>query len=281
MQRTAQQASFGGRQEVWKHTSQTLGVEMNVAVYLPEQALAGQSCPVLYWLSGLTCTEQNFITKAGAQAHAARHGVIVVAPDTSPRGEAVANDPAYDLGQGAGFYVNATQAPWAAHYRVQDYVAVELPALIEQHFAASQMRSIFGHSMGGHGALVTALRHPGRYQSVSAFSPIVAPSQVPWGQKAMEAYLGNNRETWKAWDAVELVKMARQERLPLLVDQGDADEFLAIQLRPELLKAACEAAGHPLTLRLQSGYDHSYYFIATFLADHFAHHCAALAGGPN
>jgi len=281
MQRVDQYASFGGRQEVWKHASPTLGCEMKLAVYLPEPALRGQKCPVLYWLSGLTCSEQNFITKAGAQAHAARHGVIVVAPDTSPRGDAVANDPAYDLGQGAGFYVNATQAPWAAHYRMQDYVAEELPALVEQHFAASHMRSIFGHSMGGHGALVTALRHPGRYQSVSAFSPIVAPSQVPWGQKALGAYLGTDPETWKHWDAVELIKMARQEKLPLLVDQGGADEFLANQLRPELLQAACEAVGHPLSLRMQPGYDHSYYFIATFLADHFAHHCAALASGPS
>ena len=281
MQRVDQCASFGGRQEVWKHTSGMLGCEMRLAVYLPEQALRDQKCPVLYWLSGLTCSEQNFITKAGAQAHAARHGVIVVVPDTSPRGEAVANDAAYDLGQGAGFYLNATQAPWAAHYRMQDYVAVELPALIEQHFAASQLRSIFGHSMGGHGALVTALRHPGRYQSVSAFSPIVAPSQVPWGQKAMQAYLGSDRENWKTWDAVELIKMARQERLPLLVDQGDADEFLASQLRPELLQAACKAVGHPLSLRIQPGYDHSYYFIATFLGDHFDHHGVALAGGSN
>ena len=281
MPRVDQCASFGGRQEVWKHTSEMLGCEMRLAVYLPEQALSDQKCPVLYWLSGLTCSEQNFITKAGAQAHAARHGVIVVVPDTSPRGEAVANDAAYDLGQGAGFYLNATQAPWAAHYRMQDYVAVELPALIEQHFAASQLRSIFGHSMGGHGALVTALRHPGRYQSVSAFSPIVAPSQVPGGQKAMQAYLGSDRENWKPWDAVELIKMARQERLPLLVDQGDADEFLASQLRPELLQAACKAVGHPLSLRIQPGYDHSYYFIATFLGDHFDHHGVALAGGSN
>jgi S-formylglutathione hydrolase len=226
---------------------------------------------VLYWLSGLTCTEQNFITKAGAQAHAARHGVIVVAPDTSPRGEAVANDAAYDLGQGAGFYVNATQAPWAAHYRMQDYVADELPNWIEQHFAASESRGIFGHSMGGHGALVTALRHPGRYRSVSAFAPIAAPSQVPWGQKALTAYLGADPQAWRAWDAAELVATARQEKLHLLVDQGDADEFLA-QLSPELLQAACEAAGHPLTLRMQPGYDHSYYFIATFLGDHFDHH---------
>jgi len=279
MQRTEQHTSFGGRQEVWQHTSLTLGCEMRLAVYLPPAALAGQKCPVLYWLSGLTCTEQNFITKAGAQAHAAQHGVIVVAPDTSPRGEAVANDPAYDLGQGAGFYLNATQTPWATHYRMQDYVAQELPALVEQHFAASTLRSIFGHSMGGHGALVTALRHPGRYQSVSAFSPIVAPSQVPWGQKALAAYLGTDREAWKPWDAVELIQMAGHEKLPLLVDQGSADEFLSSQLRPELLQAACAAVGHPLTLRMQPGHGHSYYFIATFLADHFAHHAAALAAG--
>ncbi len=276
MERIEQHASFGGRQEVWKHASDTLGCEMKVAVYLPERALRGEKCPVLYWLSGLTCTEQNFITKAGAQAHAARHGLIVVAPDTSPRGEAIANDAAYDLGQGAGFYVNATQAPWAPHYRMQDYVAQALPALIERHFPASDARGIFGHSMGGHGALVTALRHPGRYRSVSAFSPIVAPTQVPWGQKALGAYLGPDREAWKDWDAVELVRAARQERLPLLVDQGEADEFLAGQLQPQLLAAACQAAGHPLTLRMQPGYDHSYYFIATFLADHFAHHAQAL-----
>jgi S-formylglutathione hydrolase len=272
MKRLEQHASFDGRQEVWAHASSTLGCEMHVAVYLPEPALRGEKCPVLYWLSGLTCTEQNFITKAGAQAHAARHGVIVVAPDTSPRGEAVANDAAYDLGQGAGFYVNATQAPWAAHYRMQDYVALELPALIEQHFAASDSRGIFGHSMGGHGALVTALRHPGRYRSVSAFSPIVAPSQVPWGQKALGAYLGEDPAAWRAWDAVSLIASGLSEQLPLLVDQGESDEFLATQLRPELLQAACTAAQHPLTLRLQPGHDHSYYFIATFLGDHFDHH---------
>jgi len=272
MKRLEQHAIFGGRQEVWAHASSTLGCEMRVAVYLPEPARRGEKFPVLYWLSGLTCTEQNFITKAGAQAHAARHGVIVVAPDTSPRGEAVANDAAYDLGQGAGFYVNATQAPWAAHYRMQDYVANELPAWVEQHFAASDSRGIFGHSMGGHGALVTALRHPGRYRSVSAFSPIVAPSQVPWGQKALGAYLGEDQTAWRAWDAVALVASGLSEQLPLLVDQGESDEFLATQLRPELLAAACQATGHPLTLRLQPGHDHSYYFIATFLGDHFEHH---------
>ena len=275
MERIEQHASFGGRQEVWQHDSATLGCAMRFGVYLPPAALAGQPCPVLYWLSGLTCSEQNFITKAGAQQHAALHQLIVVAPDTSPRGESVANDPAYDLGQGAGFYINATQAPWAPHYRMQDYVAEELPALVEQHFPASDRRGISGHSMGGHGALVTALRHPGRYRSVSAFSPIVAPSQVPWGRKALGAYLGDDREQWREWDAVELIANA-PERLPLLVDQGEADEFLATQLRPELLQAACQRAGHPLTLRLHPGYDHSYYFIASLLAGHFEHHAKAL-----
>lgn len=274
MERVEQHASFGGRQEVWKHSSETLGCEMKFGVYLPEPALRGLKCPVLYWLSGLTCTEQNFITKAGAQQHAAKHGVIVVAPDTSPRGPGVADDPAYDLGQGAGFYVNATQAPWAAHYRMQDYVARELPALVEKHFPASDQRSIFGHSMGGHGALVTALRNPGRYKSVSAFSPIVAPSLVPWGQKVFTAYLGEDREAWKEWDTVEMVKSA-PERLPLLVDQGEADEFLQ-QLQPEKLREACAAVNHPLELRMHSGADHSYYFIASFLADHFAHHAKHL-----
>ena len=231
---------------------------------------------MLYWLSGLTCTEQNFITKAGAQQHAAAHGLIVVAPDTSPRGEGVADDPAYDLGQGAGFYVNATQQPWAPHFRMEDYVAQELPALIEQHFPATDARGLFGHSMGGHGALTLALRHPGRWRSVSAFSPIVAPSQVPWGRKALAAYLGEDPAAWRAHDAVALIADAR-ERLPLLVDQGEADEFLP-QLRPELLRAACDAAGHPLTLRLHPGYDHSYYFIASFMAEHVAHHARALRG---
>ncbi|MDE2367402.1 MAG: S-formylglutathione hydrolase [Burkholderiales bacterium] len=275
MERVEQHASFGGRQEVWKHHSRVLDCEMRFGIHLPTAALQGGRCAVLYWLSGLTCTEQNFITKAGAQAHAERHGVIVVAPDTSPRGAAVADDPAYDLGQGAGFYLNATQSPWSAHYAMQDYIAEELPALVEEHFPANDLRGIFGHSMGGHGALVTALRHPGRYRSVSAFSPIVAPSRVPWGRKALAAYLGPESDAWKAWDAVELVRTA-SERLPLLVDQGADDEFLVPQLKPELLAEVCRAVGHPLTLRLQPGYDHSYYFIASFLQDHFAHHAAAL-----
>ena len=274
LERIEHRACFGGWQDVYRHDSVVLGCAMNFAIYLPPQA-ATQKLPVLYWLSGLTCTEQNFITKAGAQRYAAEHGVILVAPDTSPRGEDVADAEGYDLGKGAGFYVNATQAPWSANYRMYDYVASELPALVEADFPATSSRAISGHSMGGHGALVVALKNPGRYRSVSAFSPIVAPSQAPWGEKAFTAYLGDDREAWKAWDATALVAGA-QERLPLLVDQGEGDEFLALQLKPGLLQAACEAAGHPLILRLQPGYDHSYYFIETFIGEHIAHHARAL-----
>jgi S-formylglutathione hydrolase len=274
MERIEAHGCFGGSQEVWTHPSSALSCEMHFGIYLPPQA-QHQVCPVLYWLSGLTCNEQNFISKAGAQRYAAEHGIILVAPDTSPRGGGVADADGYDLGLGAGFYLNATQAPWSAHYRMHDYVVDELPTLVDACFATNSARAISGHSMGGHGALVIALRNPGRYRSVSAFAPIVAPSQVPWGEKAFSAYLGADRETWRAWDAVELVGVA-SERLPLLVDQGGADEFLATQLRPELLQAACEAAGHPLQLRLQPGYDHSYYFIASFIGEHIAWHAAAL-----
>lgn len=276
MQRIEHRACFGGWQEVHEHDSATLGCTMRFAVYLPPQAAApGARLPVLYWLSGLTCTEQNFITKAGAQRYAADHGIVLVAPDTSPRGDDVADAEGYDIGKGAGFYVDATQDPWARHYRMYDYVVHELPALVEANFPVSDARAISGHSMGGHGALVIALRNPGRYRSVSAFSPIVAPSQVPWGEKAFGAYLGDDRRAWAAYDATELVATA-DERLPLLVDQGDADEFLSAQLKPELLRAACDAAGHPLTLRMQPGYDHSYYFIASFIGEHVAHHAKAL-----
>lgn len=247
---------------------------MQFAVYLPPQA-EQRRCPVIYWLSGLTCNEQNFITKAGAQRYASDHGVIVVAPDTSPRGDDVADAEGYDIGKGAGFYLDATQAPWSTHYRMQDYVARELPALIEAHFPATDSRAISGHSMGGHGALVTALRNPGRYRSVSAFSPIVSPSQVPWGQKAFAAYLGDDRETWKAWDACELIATV-QERLPILVDQGSGDEFLETQLQPERLQDACDATGHPLDLRIRKGYDHSYYFIASYIGEHFIFHMRRL-----
>lgn len=274
LERIERRACSGGWQEVWQHDSTAVGGTMRFGVFVPPQA-ATAPCPVLYWLSGLTCTEQNFITKAGAQRYAAEHGVVIVAPDTSPRGDGVANDDAYDLGQGAGFYVNATETPWAPHYRMYDYIVDELPAVIEASFPVTDVRSITGHSMGGHGALVIALKNPGRYRSVSAFAPIVAPCQVPWGKKALGAYLGADRETWKAWDATELVGAA-SERLPLLIDQGTADDFLDGQLQPHRLVAACEAAGHPITLRLQDGYDHSYYFIASFIGDHVAHHAAAL-----
>ena len=275
MQRLEHRACFGGWQDVYRHHSRVLDCEMTVGVYFPPQAQQGP-CPVLYWLSGLTCSEQNFITKAGAQRYAAQHGIILVAPDTSPRGDDVADAEGYDLGKGAGFYLNATQAPWAPHYRMYDYVVGELPALVEARFPASDARAISGHSMGGHGALVIALRNPGRYRSVSAFSPIVAPSQVPWGEKAFAAYLGQDRDAWLQYDATALVAGAG-ERLPLLVDQGDADEFLEPQLRPQLLRDACAAAGHPLQLRMQPGYDHSYYFIASFIGEHIAHHARALA----
>ena len=275
LQRIEHRACFGGWQDVYEHASRTLDCMMRFAVYLPPQAET-RKLPVLYWLSGLTCTEQNFITKAGAQRYAAEHGVILVAPDTSPRGDGVADAEGYDLGKGAGFYVNATQAPWAAHYRMYDYIVHELPGLIEEQFPATDARAISGHSMGGHGALTIALKNPGRYRSVSAFSPIVAPSQVPWGQKAFGAYLGDDRDAWAAYDATALVAGPLQERLPLLVEQGGADEFLDTQLRPDLLQAAAAAAGHPMTLHVRPGHDHSYYFIASFIGAHIAHHAAAL-----
>ncbi len=275
MKRIEQRACSGGSQEVWQHHSHALSCDMNFAIYLPPQAKHGPF-PVLYWLSGLTCSEQNFITKAGAQRYAAEHGIAIVAPDTSPRGDDVPDAESYDLGKGAGFYVNATQEPWAEHYRMYDYIVEELPTLIEANFPVTSIRSISGHSMGGHGALMIALRNPGRYRSVSAFSPIVAPSQVPWGEKALTAYLGEDREAWKRYDTAELLQ-ATTEKLPLLIDQGDADEFLENQLKPELLQAAAKATGHPLTLRMQPGYDHSYYFIASFIGEHVAYHAKAMA----
>jgi S-formylglutathione hydrolase len=276
MERVEQHASHGGSQEVWRHTSSTTECEMKFGIYLPEVALRGQKCPVLYWLSGLTCTEQNFITKAGVQRYAAEHGIIVVAPDTSPRGSNVPDSPDYDLGQGAGFYVNATRDPWATHFRMYNYIASELPTLIEANFAASDARAISGHSMGGHGALVIALRNQDRYRSVSAFSPIVSPSQVPWGQKAFGAYLGDDREAWKQYDAVELVGAVKGQ-LTILVDQGGNDEFLSVQLQPQRLQVACEKAGYPLRLNVRESHDHSYYFIATFIGEHMAWHAKALA----
>ena len=270
---------FDGELKRIRHRADTLDCDMTFSIFLPPQVAQGEERPVLYWLSGLTCTDQNFIEKAGAQRLAAELGLILVAPDTSPRGPDVPDDPegAWDFGLGAGFYVNATQAPWSQHYHMYNYVAHELPALIEANFPATNQRSISGHSMGGHGALVCALRNPGRYQSVSAFSPIVNPMHCPWGEKAFSNYLGEDREQWRQWDTCELIATA-SERLPLLIDQGDKDGFLAEQLKPELLRAAAAAADYPVTLRMQPGYDHSYYFIASFIDDHLRHHAKALEG---
>ncbi|GAB3120875.1 S-formylglutathione hydrolase [Novispirillum itersonii] len=268
--------SFGGWHKRYRHTSRTLGCDMVFAVFLPPQAETGR-VPVLYWLSGLTCTDENFMQKAGAQKLAAELGITIVCPDTSPRGDHVPADPEkhWDFGHGAGFYVDATQEPWARHYRMHDYVTRELPDLIEATFPVTDRRGISGHSMGGHGAIVCALRNPGRYASVSAFAPIASPLSCPWGEKALGHLLGADRSGWKDWDSAALIQSAT-EKLPLLVDQGDADSFLITQLKPHLLTQAAEAAGYPLTLRMQPGYDHSYYFIASFIDDHLKHHAAAL-----
>ncbi|MCW2480120.1 S-formylglutathione hydrolase [Candidatus Symbiopectobacterium sp. NZEC135] len=265
---------FGGWQQRYRHSSSSVNGPMTFSIYLPPTA-DDTPPPVLYWLSGLTCNDENFTTKAGAQRIAAELGLVLVMPDTSPRGEEVANDPGYDLGQGAGFYVNATQAPWAAHYRMYDYVSSELPALVREHFNVSDRQSISGHSMGGHGALMLALRHPERYRSASAFAPIVNPSEVPWGRKAFTAYLGTDETTWREYDTCYLLAHT-SARLPLLVDQGDSDQFLPDQLQPARLAQQAEEQGWPLTLRTQSGYDHSYYFIASFIEDHLRFHASHL-----
>jgi S-formylglutathione hydrolase len=277
MQQIERIKEFGGWLERWQHESATCHCTMTFSVYLPPQA-ATQNCPVVYWLSGLTCTDDNVRTKAGAQRYAAELGLILVMPDTSPRGDNVPDMPErYDLGQGAGFYINATQAPWATHYQMYDYVTRELPALVEAHFPAIPgKRAISGHSMGGHGALICALKNPGRYASVSAFAPICNPIKSPWGQGCFAAYLGENHPAWEACDATCLVQ-AGAALPPTLIDHGTADEFLAGQLFPQNLQAACATRGIPLTLRMQDGYDHSYHFIATFIGEHLAFHARALA----
>jgi S-formylglutathione hydrolase len=269
--------AFGGIQGVYRHASAATGTEMTFSVFVPPQAEAGAKLPMIWYLSGLTCTHANVTEKGEYRRACAELGLIFVAPDTSPRGAEVPDDAAYDFGQGAGFYVDASEPPFDRNYRMEAYVTSELPALIAAHFPADMGRQgICGHSMGGHGALTLALRHPGRYRSVSAFAPIVAPSRVPWGEKALARYLGTDRAAWRAHDAVALIEDgARVDAL--LVDQGEADAFLAEQLRPELLEAACDAARIPLTLRLQPGYDHSYYFISTFMADHLHWHAQRLA----
>jgi S-formylglutathione hydrolase len=274
----SQARCFGGRQLVYKHGSSETRTDMRVSVYLPPAAESGK-VPVVWFLSGLTCTEENFTVKAGAQRVAAELGLMVIAPDMSPRGAGVPDDPdgAYDFGLGAGFYVDATQEPWARNYRMRSYVERELPALIAAELPADiDRQSIVGHSMGGHGALTMALRNPGRFRAVSAFAPIASPMNCPWGEKALSGYLGPDRASWREYDATALIEDGA--RLPdLLVDQGDADPFLETQLKPELLEKACAAAGIPLTLRRDAGYDHSYFFIATFIEDHLRWHAKRLA----
>ena len=270
--------SFGGQQLRCKHQSDVLNCEMTFSIYLPPQA-EQISVPVLYWLSGLTCTDENFVQKAGAQQYAAEHGVAIVCPDTSPRGDDVADDSegAYDMGLGAGFYVDATQQPWAQHYQMYSYVVDELPALIHAEFPIDKQRqAISGHSMGGHGALTIALRNSERFRSVSAFAPICSPLNCPWGEKALGHYLGDDRQHWAQYDAVELVKQC-QTHLPVLVDQGQADNFLAEQLKTELLIDAAKKADWAMQIRMQPAYDHSYFFIATFIGEHIAFHARALA----
>ena len=280
MQTTKTHAVHGGTLRYLKHDSTVTGTPMTLSVFVP----GGQGpFPVLIWLSGLTCTEDNFTTKAGAYRAAAEHGVIIVAPDTSPRGDGVADDPAYDLGQGAGFYLDATQAPWAPHFRMESYVTGELIPLIDADFPTTGVRSISGHSMGGHGALTLALNHPDLFRSVSAFAPICSPTRCAWGEKAFTAYLGGDRAAWDRHDAAKLIAAGAAKDTDgggvfddILIDQGDADSFLTDQLKPELLKAAADAAGHKVTIRMQPGYDHSYFFMASFIADHIAFHAERL-----
>lgn len=271
---------FEGQQLKFKHTSVTLNCDMTFSVYLPPQA-RHSDVPVIYWLSGLTCTDDNFVQKSGAQRYAAEAGVAIVCPDTSPRGEGVPDDPdgAYDFGLGAGFYVKATQSPWSTHYNMYDYIVKELPEVLATSDLALDVdnASIMGHSMGGHGALTIALKNPGVYKAVSAFAPICSPMNCPWGEKGLGNYIGDNRSDWEQYDTCALIGKA-EEKLPILVDQGQADDFLVNQLKPELLQQACLEAKHPLTLRLQAGYDHSYFFIATFIGDHIQHHANELWG---
>lgn len=267
--------SFGGWHKRFKHYSSTLSCEMIFAVYLPPQAET-QKVPVLWWLSGLTCTDENFMQKAGAQRIAAELGIAIICPDTSPRGlDLPGEHDSYDFAYGAGFYVNATQAPWKTNYQMYDYVTQELPALVMANLPLNGHESISGHSMGGHGALVLALRQPDRYASVSAFAPITNPSNCPWGEKAFSGYLGTQRGTWAQYDACKLIS-TRQSRQELFVDQGEADSFIAEQLKPEQLLAVCKEVEHPLIYRSHAGYDHSYFFIASFIEEHLRYHATHL-----
>ncbi len=265
---------FSGRQLRMEHYSEVLNCDMNFALFLPPQA-EKTDVPLLYWLSGLTCTDENFVQKAGAQRYASEYGVAILAPDTSPRGSDIPDDPeqSYDFGLGAGFYVNATQEPWKKHYQMYDYITEELPELVNTSNLPvdSTRTSIFGHSMGGHGALVCALRNPDRYHSVSAFSPIVAPSQCPWGQNALSGYLGNEKFVWQRYDTNELIRNGANQ-IPMLIDQGDADDFLEEQLKTNILEKTCEEMKYDAYIRYQEGYDHSYFFISSFIGEHIAFH---------
>jgi len=276
----SEHACFGGVQGFYRHASATIGLPMRLGVFRPPQALAGADVPALVWLAGLTCNEETFAIKAGAQRVAAELGLMLVTPDTSPRDTGVEGaDAFWDVGNGAGFYLDATATPWAARWRMESYVTQELPALLATRFAwRRESLGLFGHSMGGHGALTLALRHPGAYRSVSAFAPVAAPMQCPWGVKAFTNYLGDDRAAWAAHDATELVK-AGATAPALLVDQGLADKFLAEQLHVDRFEAACQAAGQPLTLRRHAGYDHGYFFIASFVEEHLRFHAQALIGG--
>ncbi|MCM5703893.1 S-formylglutathione hydrolase [Larsenimonas salina] len=268
---------FGGRQLRYRHRSESVDGDMTFSIFLPP-GNEDTAMPVLWWLSGLTCTDQNFVQKAGAQRKAAELGLIIVCPDTSPRDAGVpGEDDRYDLGSGAGFYVDATQDPWSEHYRMYDYVTRELPSVIREHFNVTEAQSISGHSMGGHGALVCALKNPGKYASVSAFSPIVNPTECQWGVDAFQTYLGEDRASWSEYDACELVRK-NTARQPLLVEQGEADNFLDEQLKPDRLEAVCQELDHPLTLNMRAGYDHSYFFIASFIDEHLDYHARHLSG---
>ena len=267
---------FEGWQQRWRHDSTTLNCAMTFSIFLPPPR-GTTPPPVLYWLSGLTCTDENFTTKANAQHVAAELGIVLVMPDTSPRGADVANDDGYDLGQGAGFYLNATQQPWAAHFRMYDYIRDELPALIQDKFNVSDRCAISGHSMGGHGALLLALKNPDKYVSASAFAPIVNPATVPWGKKAFTAYLGEDQSAWSQWDSCALLHGSHADAaIPMLIDQGDNDQFLADQLQPAVFAEIARQKDWPLTLRIQPGYDHSYFFIASFIEDHLRFHAQYL-----
>ena len=278
MEKVSANRCFGGEQRVYAHQSVQTGTRMRFGIYLPPQAAAGR-VPVLYWLSGLTCTEENFVTKAGAQRVAAELGIAIVSPDTSPRGLGYpGEDDSYDFGTGAGFYVDATVEPWSRGYRMYSYVNEELPALVSAAFPVDASRSgVFGHSMGGHGALTIALKNPGLFRSVSAFAPICSPMRCPWGEKALSRYLGGDKDAWAQYDATALIASRGWRGAPILVDQGTADIFLAEQLKPELLEEACRAAGVALDLRRQEGYDHSYYFMSSFMEDHLRFHATNLA----